>query len=171
MGRMESTSKMSKIQVCDLTADLLHVRFRLEERRDSKERVGIMVKGKGWKETWWLTGLLVVDSGKTEVKAHNKYYSKTSCEVPTSLELAILSAEKEVCPSSAGAPVIQNWEILGQDLYHFPSGESGSIERVVTVLEHRLLDLVSSRTGSTIKVLPMEVSQELSSFIIKISSL
>ena len=43
-SRMESTSKKDKLQVCDLTADFLHEKFRVEERRDSKERAGIMVK-------------------------------------------------------------------------------------------------------------------------------
>jgi len=117
-----------------------------------------MVKGKGWRETWWLTGPLGGDTSKV---------TETARGVP--LELALDG--KEAWPSSAEAPPTQNWEMLGQDLFHSRSGESERMGRVVTILEYRLFELLSSKTGSKIITSQTEISQELSSLVCNISSL
>jgi len=167
-SRMESTSKKNKIQVCDLTKSLLTMapsqNFDLKERRDDKNRSGTMVKGKGWTETWWLTGSSFATQDEVLSRANESNDSQIHGMVP--LELSISSRSDNLAEQ---APVEQNWAFIGQDLFNSQSDEPSKL--VTNLLEKRLCDLMNSRTGSTQDSLPADVLGELQSLVNKISSL
>jgi hypothetical protein len=168
---MESSSKRNKIQVCELTKSLLMAvagqSFELRERRDIKDQTGAYLKGKGWRETWWLSGTSSPTCGCAHKpsKACDKHDAEIQAAVPLELDLA---RPGDTTSGPIKAPNKQHWSLLGQDL--FDAAHHGLVEVVINLLEYRLLDLESSREGAN-GILTKGVREELRALVFEILSM